>query len=1655
MNPSLRYWIFYLYVQHAILDDALHYLEGHGLSGHHTTVLDPQPSYQSSQSVSTSNLSRMPNGHNSEDLPQIPKILYFSAPNDLGIKRQISEYKSHFAKLATPYDQIEAYMDDLVYTLDRRRASLGWRSFAVVESLHDLHRLDEIVSPAQTAASKPALGFVFTGQGAQWAGMGRELTRFPAYVKSLQSAEGYLTEIGCPWFLREELSRQGEHSSISLPDYSQPICTAVQIALIDLLSDFGIQPTAVVGHSSGEIAAAYSFGAISAQAALKIAYFRGVVSSRLMKDESRQGGMLSVGLSQADMQPYLDGIASQFRLCDLTIACINSCKNVTISGNVAQIDALKAVMEGKKIFARRLLVDVAYHSPHMQQVANSYRSMIEVIDIGEAPSKSKTMVSSVTGNRVTAEELRSPNYWVTNMVSPVKFAEAMSCLVGKTTQNFRKKLDLSHRYRLNLNMIVEVGPHSALQAPIRDILTELRRSSNISYTSILRRKTSALESTLGAVGEMKCLGCPIDLVNICVPKEKDPSNLMVLPNLPEYRFDHSRSYWYESRLSNRFRTQRLGKLDLLGKPVSDWNSLEARWRNHLRVTEMPWMEDHVINGATIYPGAGMLVMAIEAAHQMADRSRAITGFELKDVHFMEPLNIPQDPAGLETHFSLHLSNETSASVIKWSEFRLCTYEKEQWHECCRGFVRVQYAMEHGEVDQGREASEEHKACRDIEAEMTKNCQEPVDTDFFYRNLHKSGFDIGPAFQRIYNAVFGTKQQAKGNIKIFEWPEAEYPQAHIIHPTTLDAILQMSVTVLTQGGRKAVQTMVPSSVNYLRVSKDGLSYPGASSVKGCVRMTASDNRGAEFDHTVLDGSGSCALAQINGMRLTIIAGSSTSDQDDGDQEQMAAFHVEYKPDLDLLVASEHHSCSKSAELGSVDYLKLLIHKYPGLMVAEVGADSGETVETELLDAVSSKDGSRGDWGSQIHSYCYMSKSQSALGHVRDRYGHHARVSFELLDIEMDPEEQGFEAETYDVLFAPKPSWQDGRNEVVIKHMLKLLKANGWLLFSEAPGLLGNTSRRSRHWREELASYGFSSSTLKLPLSVLTTSESITLLQKSSIPVDPTRPPRIKRVVLMIEPASGLQARLAVEISASLSAQNIDCCIEIHNLREASNVKIKNDVLFIVLLELDQPFIYTMSGKVYSDVQHFLTSAHDILWIGTSEEQQPRKPEYAAIDGLARVLRNERDDYRFTTVFLESREHFTQRQLQSILQVLDKNHFNPDPDPSQDEPEYIEMNGLLNIPRLIRHETLSQELQARSVPQRSGLKSIQDAPPLQLAIGFPGLLDTLHFIEDKECSKPLAEGEVEVRTRAIGVNFKDCLVALGQVSGSSFGLECAGTVTRVGERTELKPGDRVAIAAEGSFKTFSRGASSAACKIPKELSFVEGAAIPAQFGTAWAIICHMARLQAGESILIHAAAGGTGQACIQIAQYLGATVIATVGSLDKKRILIEEYSIADDHIFDSRNVSFAVGVKRVTRGRGVDVVINTLVDEGMVASWECIAPYGRFVEIGKKDIAANSKLPMASFAKNAAFIGFDFSTLRKERPLVAKRDLEVLMDMFARKQLHLQRPLHVDSVSSFKEVFRMLSSGQSAGKHVLEVSQIAQVPVRSRDYSIHFSICQVSY
>jgi NADPH:quinone reductase-like Zn-dependent oxidoreductase len=374
-----------------------------------------------------------------------------------------------------------------------------------------------------------------------------------------------------------------------------------------------------------------------------------------------------------------------------------------------------------------------------------------------------------------------------------------------------------------------------------------------------------------------------------------------------------------------------------------------------------------------------------------------------------------------------------------------------------------------------------------------------------------------------------------------------------------------------------------------------------------------------------------------------------------------------------------------------------------------------------------------------------------------------------------------------------------------------------------------------------------------------------------------------------------------------------------------------------------------------------------------------------------------------------------------------------EPAQ-EREYAIENGQVLIPRVRTDDKFNSWVASTRADgkQTYVTKHRDDKRPIKLWPETPGLLNTLRFIDDEVALRPLAPNELELKPMAYGINFKDVFVALGQQPpGAIMAGETAGIVTAVGCDMErlYRVGDRVAGLVAEPYASHPRLQGLNSHTLPDSMSFIDGASAVAIFSTAWYCLVTVANLQKGESVLIHSGSGGVGQAAIQIAQYLGAVIYTTVGSAIKRDLLINEYGIPTTNIFASGSTTFKDAILHRTKGRGVDVVLNSISGEQLKASVECTGEFGRFVEIGKSDILNRSLLNMASFDRGISVTAVDFSLISKSRQHVIHDTLGVVFDLFDRGVLRAVSPITTFSMDKVEEAFRLISGRKHLGKLVL--------------------------
>ena len=274
------------------------------------------------------------------------------------------------------------------------------------------------------------------------------------------------------------------------------------------------------------VAGAYAAGALSIQDCWKVAFYRGRLSQNILKSTPElKGAMMSVGLSEEAILPYLNKLdASDIAV----IACINSPSNVTLSGDSSVLEKLEERFTSEKIFARRIKVEIAYHSPHMRVIADEYMALIKSIQTLSPTKSSPVFYSSVTGAQVNPSELNA-SYWVRNMVSPVQFVQALGAIFPSATSGVRRR----RRDGLLPDVVIEVGPHGALQGPVRQILAKNGRAEEIQYSSMLHRGKDAIISSLEVVGNLWTKGQALNLAHVN-SLEADPEPLQSLTDLPSY-----------------------------------------------------------------------------------------------------------------------------------------------------------------------------------------------------------------------------------------------------------------------------------------------------------------------------------------------------------------------------------------------------------------------------------------------------------------------------------------------------------------------------------------------------------------------------------------------------------------------------------------------------------------------------------------------------------------------------------------------------------------------------------------------------------------------------------------------------------------------------------------------------------------------------------------------------------------------------------------------------------------------------------------------------------------------------------------------------------------------------------------------------------------
>ena len=625
--------------------------------------------------------------------------------------------------------------------------------------------------------------------------------------------------------------------------------------------------------------------------------------------------MLAVGMTESHARAQLE----RMNLTEsATVACISSPSSVTLSGDEVAINEIAASLKSEGVFNRLLKTGGrAYHSKHMVTVGQLYETSMES-SVGSSKKCSSRailyepveMISSVTGSPIAASQTCLPAYWRQNMESPVQFSRAVEHLASKKNYFY-----------------VEIGPHSALELPLKSILTASGLGSqDIFYSSALRRNDPGDMTLLRTMGALYVHGLNVAFEKI---NEVDTNESIDMDDLPTYAWEHGEPLWKEPRESIEYRTRSMSWHELLGAPVPGGSGTMYIWKNQLHPT-LPWLMDHRFGGSTLLPGAGYIAMATEALQQI-ESLVSCNVVALRQVKFLKALRLVEgsDPVELFTVFRRkNLSTSIESDI--WWEFEISSISNQAATIHAKGNVGVHQGFSnrkagnfHGPMEQRIPAS-------------------------WYKRFNEVGYTVGDIFKsltQIHTPRRPNALEASGSTDRVIPPRFK-GEDYLVHPVTIDAAFQTAWIATTAGHLPNLRCKIPVSIDALEIDVTRCKGVGNWSTRGWAKQAGVE---AYLLESELRNSEDDIALKVSGLR---IVGFDVSEQKDAPEMRHPMLRILWKPDIAMLSPTQgemiasylkafngdtHHGRAFQAFCSAID---LVAHKASNLKVLNVhGGEDG--------------------------------------------------------------------------------------------------------------------------------------------------------------------------------------------------------------------------------------------------------------------------------------------------------------------------------------------------------------------------------------------------------------------------------------------------------------------------------------------------------------------------------------------------------------------------------------------------------------------------------------------------------------------------------------------------------------------------------------------
>ncbi|KQT17160.1 beta-ketoacyl synthase [Methylobacterium sp. Leaf399] len=1538
-----------------------------------------------------------------------------------------------------------------------------------------------------TAVDRSAeVAFVYSGNGSQWAGMGREAYAENPVFRAAFDRIDVLFVAFSGWSLKEALFAEDLEERLVQTRVSQPLIFAISSASTTALRASGLNPSYVLGHSVGEIAAAEAAGILSLEQAVRVIFYRS-----LHQETTRGLGTMAVLLAPVEeIEVFLKDYPT------LDIAAYNSPKAVTVAGPVAAIDAAMKALARKRRRGRKLDLEYPFHGRLMNPTEKPL-----LRDLASLKTRAGTtaMVSTVTGTILAGNQFGA-GYWWRNIREPVRFCEA----VQEAT-------------RRGARIFVEVGPRAALLSHIGDAVEPL--GIEIATVGVMNRKPAGGDPIARAMALALVQGAAVDEASVF---GENPAGDVALPLYPWQR----RSF----RLAET--TEGVGGLTarqfhpLAGSRVAP-DGLD--WHGHVDVATVPELDDHRIEGQAILPGAAFVEMALSVARE-ATRSDAVV---LAELEIQSPMVFGEDslrevtvrlsgsgnqiqilsrPRLTASPWQLHASAKIvdgAYAVPKRVDIHVPADHAVSGAELYRraaasglGFgpsfrqvalsARIdettivselvpaeadpRFALVPSRLDAcfhglillfadllGEDSNKAYVPVRFGEIRLVKPgaviARAMINTRRCNERSILADFTLVDAEGEVVATIREGRFQAlraKGGNDLAAFAIAQRPEL-ATEPTAIAASRLPGIAEILRPQAKAARAAAESPLAPGHLLLEGwatsLAYRLAEGLQRAGAV-AVDERVPEamrpWVHNALFALESSDLATLDNGRWTLRKDVSLPAPDEI-MRWIASDHPELSAEL-VLVADIGAVVGRllANELDTVPTLSqnALDAFVLRSATARASADVIAGIVTACRDHLPRDRALRllqvgfGPLSAQVAAFADGIEAQLTVFEADRRLAERARLALPRgVTVVEDPAELAMAG--FDLMLASDVLHRGDRG--LLNRLAETLATGGVLLavepaaslfrdlvFGLTPGWFQSDTDMPvgrlddiTGWQRSLSDTGL----VRVAVDRAVSANGDDLLLLAEAPPR-QRPAAGQSFAFVIGSHDAFAAETASSLATLLVASGVHVSIILDS--EQSLLELERETPDTVVFLAGA---FGREGEA-SDrlrdrclslkrcVEH-LGSRQTRLWVICPGATRDGTIEGSAVEtgvwAFTRTLANEVANLDVRRVDL-SAESSSKRSAERLRDLI----LSGTP-----ETEIVLDDDRTRVIRFTPGQAA----------RRPGADAVP-SPAARLERSNTGGLNEMAWGPAERRAPGL--GEVEIAVEATGLNFRDVLWALSMLpeeiledgfAGPRLGLEVAGRVVSIGPGVKaFKPGDPVVAFAQSGFSTHIVAPELVVAPSPPGLDAQAAATVPVAFLTAYYSLVTCARLRRGEWVLVHGGAGGVGLAALQIAKLKGARVIATAGSREKRALV---KALGAEHVLDSRSLAFVDEVRRIT-GDGVGVVLNSLFGEAMERSLNVLKPFGRFIELGKRDYVANTHIGLRPFRRNLSYFGVDLDQVLQHQGEDGARLFREVMALFKEgglKPLPYQ-PFTADEVS---DAFRLMQQSGHVGKIVIAPPKAGSVMV----------------